>query len=142
MKLRRIAILGEIGSGNLGDDYGYTLLRDHLLRVFDEFDIPVDIRPLTPGMFWQLDGYDWDAVATGCGTLLDLANGPYVQALTKAAERFPVLSLGSGISDPRHMVPTKEGQHIRQDISVTYNTSEDRAADVFRAFRGADISAI
>src|SRR5438128_10753091 len=37
---------------------------------------------------------------------------------------------------------TKEGQHIRQDISVTYNTSQDKAADVFRSFRGADISDI
>jgi regulator of protease activity HflC (stomatin/prohibitin superfamily) len=36
-------------------------------------------------------------------------------------------------------LPTKEGQHIRQDISVTYNTSQEKAADVFRAFRGADI---
>ncbi len=39
-------------------------------------------------------------------------------------------------------LPTKEGQHIRQDISVTYNTSQERAADVFRAFRGAEISDI
>lgn len=36
----------------------------------------------------------------------------------------------------------KEGQHITQDISVTYNTSEDQAAQVFKAFRGADISDI
>lgn len=39
-------------------------------------------------------------------------------------------------------LPTREGQHIRQDISVTYNTSEDKAADVFRSFRGADIEDI
>src|SRR5262249_46072673 len=39
-------------------------------------------------------------------------------------------------------LPTKEGQHIRQDISVTYNTSQEKAADVFRAFRGAEISDI
>src|SRR5579885_1102894 len=39
-------------------------------------------------------------------------------------------------------LPTREGQHIRQDISVTYNTSEDRAAAVFRSFRGADITDI
>jgi len=31
-------------------------------------------------------------------------------------------------------LPTKEGQHIRQDISVTYNTSQEKAADVFRSF--------
>src|SRR3989475_1362126 len=39
-------------------------------------------------------------------------------------------------------LPTKEGQHIRQDISVTYNTSQEKAADVFRAFRGAEIGDI
>jgi regulator of protease activity HflC (stomatin/prohibitin superfamily) len=39
-------------------------------------------------------------------------------------------------------LPTREGQHIRQDISVTYNTSQDKAADVFRSFRGADIADI
>ena len=39
-------------------------------------------------------------------------------------------------------LPTKEGQHIRQDISDTYNTSQEKAADVFRAFRGADIADI
>jgi regulator of protease activity HflC (stomatin/prohibitin superfamily) len=39
-------------------------------------------------------------------------------------------------------LPTKEGQHIRQDISVTYNTSQERSADVFRSFRGADIGDI
>ena len=39
-------------------------------------------------------------------------------------------------------LPTKEGQHIRQDISVTYNTSQERSADVFRSFRGADIADI
>ena len=39
-------------------------------------------------------------------------------------------------------LPTKEGQHIRQDISVTYNTSQERSGDVFRSFRGADIGDI
>ena len=39
-------------------------------------------------------------------------------------------------------LPTKEGQHIRQDISVTYNTSHERAGDVFRSFRGADMADI
>ena len=39
-------------------------------------------------------------------------------------------------------LPTREGQHITQDISVTYNTSEDKAAQVFKSFRGVDISEI
>jgi regulator of protease activity HflC (stomatin/prohibitin superfamily) len=49
---------------------------------------------------------------------------------------------GSDRGDDSIDLPTKEGQHIRQDISVTYNTSHERAADVFRSFRGADISDI
>jgi regulator of protease activity HflC (stomatin/prohibitin superfamily) len=49
---------------------------------------------------------------------------------------------GSSVDDDSIDLPTKEGQHIRQDISVTYNTSQERAADVFRSFRGADIGEI
>src|SRR5437773_5746862 len=49
---------------------------------------------------------------------------------------------GSTQGDDSIDLPTREGQHIRQDISVTYNTSQERAADVFRAFRGADIADI
>src|ERR1700687_4982532 len=49
---------------------------------------------------------------------------------------------GSATGDDSIDLPTREGQHIRQDVSVTYNTSELRAAEVFKAFRGADISEI
>lgn len=49
---------------------------------------------------------------------------------------------GSAQGDDSIDLPTREGQHIRQDISVTYNTSEDKAANVFRSFRGADIEDI
>ena len=46
---------------------------------------------------------------------------------------------GSSNGDDSLDLPTREGQHIRQDLSVTYNTSETKAANVFRAFKGADI---
>jgi prohibitin 1 len=49
---------------------------------------------------------------------------------------------GSREGDDSLDLPTKEGQHIRQDLSVTYNTSEAKAADVFKSFKGADIEAI
>lgn len=49
---------------------------------------------------------------------------------------------GSGDGDDSIDLPTKEGQHIKQDLSVTYNTSDMRAADVFKAFRGQDIEDI
>jgi len=49
---------------------------------------------------------------------------------------------GSNTGDDSIDLPTREGQHIRQDISVTYNTSEEKAAQVFKEFRGADIEDI
>src|SRR3984957_818631 len=49
---------------------------------------------------------------------------------------------GSSSGDDSIDLPTREGQHITQDISVTFNTSEDLAAQVFKAFRGADMSDI
>jgi regulator of protease activity HflC (stomatin/prohibitin superfamily) len=49
---------------------------------------------------------------------------------------------GSARGDDSIDLPTREGQHIRQDISVTYNTSQEKAADVFRSFRGAEIADI
>ena len=49
---------------------------------------------------------------------------------------------GSAHDDDSIDLPTREGQHITQDISVTYNTSEDKAAQVFKSFRGSDISEI
>jgi len=49
---------------------------------------------------------------------------------------------GANSGDDSIDLPTREGQHIRQDISVTYNTSEEKAAQVFKEFRGADIEDI
>jgi regulator of protease activity HflC (stomatin/prohibitin superfamily) len=49
---------------------------------------------------------------------------------------------GSSTGDDSVDLPTREGQHIRQDISVTYNTDEDQAVQVFKSFRGAEIAEI
>lgn len=49
---------------------------------------------------------------------------------------------GSANEDDSIDLPTREGQHITQDISVTFNTSESEAAQVFKAFKGADIEDI
>jgi regulator of protease activity HflC (stomatin/prohibitin superfamily) len=51
-------------------------------------------------------------------------------------------SEGSQTGDDSIDLPSREGQHITQDISVTYNTSEEQAAQVFKAFRGAEIEDI
>jgi len=49
---------------------------------------------------------------------------------------------GSSKNDDSLELPSKEGQHISQDISVTYNTSPEKAALVFKSFRGDDIEDI
>jgi regulator of protease activity HflC (stomatin/prohibitin superfamily) len=49
---------------------------------------------------------------------------------------------GTSKDDDSIDLPTREGQHITQDISVTFNTSESQAAQVFKAFKGADIEDI
>lgn len=49
---------------------------------------------------------------------------------------------GSSGNDDSVDLPTREGQHIRQDISVTYNTDDDQAVQVFKSFRGAEITEI
>jgi regulator of protease activity HflC (stomatin/prohibitin superfamily) len=49
---------------------------------------------------------------------------------------------GSSKKDDSLELPSKEGQHISQDISVTYNTSPEKAALVFKSFRGDDIEDI
>lgn len=49
---------------------------------------------------------------------------------------------GSSKRDDSIDLPSKEGQHIRQDISITYNTTPERAADVYKSFNGADIEDI
>jgi len=49
---------------------------------------------------------------------------------------------GTAQDDDSIDLPSKEGQHIRQDISITYNTTPDRASDVFKSFNGNDIEDI
>lgn len=49
---------------------------------------------------------------------------------------------GSDKNDDSLDLPSREGQHIKQDISITYNTTHDKAAEVFKSFRGADIDII
>jgi len=67
-----------------------------------------------------------------------------VQSYPVALRTYTMVQKESeGISGDDSMdLPTKEGQHIKQDLSVTYNTSPDKASDVFKAFKGADIKEI
>ena len=72
---KKIAILGEIGSGNLGDDLGYVLIKREIEKHFDF----VQVDWITPSRFSTLDYMGYDCVVTGCGTLLDRAGGHYFQ---------------------------------------------------------------
>lgn len=49
---------------------------------------------------------------------------------------------GSANTDDSIDLPSKEGQHIKLDISITYNTTPERAAEVYKSFSGADIEDI
>lgn len=49
---------------------------------------------------------------------------------------------GSDGGDDSIDLPSREGQHIRQDVSITYNTSPDKAGEVFKSFNGQDINEI
>jgi hypothetical protein len=104
--MKRIAVLGEMGTGNLGDDYSYILLRDELIAAFRELDEEVNIYPLSGEA--GLDMATWHAVVTGCGTLLDEVRGNYVHRLLLAD--CPIAILGTGTADPRYANPTREGK--------------------------------
>src|SRR5437016_5901527 len=106
----RIGVLGEIGSRNLGDDLGYLLLRDELLRCFRRLDVAVHIDYWTPARFSDLDHTSHQVIVTGCGTLLDARGGEYVRRLAQMQDRGALVSLlGTGMSDPWHLTPTEEG---------------------------------
>lgn len=49
---------------------------------------------------------------------------------------------GSSKGDDSIDLPSAEGQHIKQDISVTYNTDVTKAVDVYKNFKGAEIEEI
>jgi regulator of protease activity HflC (stomatin/prohibitin superfamily) len=83
--------------------------------------------------------------ATGQGVVWRIPWVTQVQSYPIALRTYSMVARaqeGSAQGDDSIDLPTREGQHIRQDISVTYNTSQDKAADVFRSFRGADIEDI
>ncbi len=116
MSFLRVAILGEIGSKNLGDDLGYLLMRDALIRELRRTGFECDVRCVQPVHFSSLDHGDHDLVVTGCGTLLDASGGAYVERLiTTQNQGIATAILGSGLSDPDHIQTTPEGEHMLED---------------------------
>lgn len=113
----RIAILGEIGSGNLGDDLGFIVIRDELIRSFREHGFESQIDYCPPSRFSNLDHSGYEIVLTGCGTLLDECGGAYVHTLHNMQERRKITAvIGSGMSDPMHLIPNEEGKKLLERV--------------------------
>lgn len=89
-------------------------------------------------MFNRLTG---NMRSTGQGAAWKLPFVTIVQAYPVSLRTY-TMAMKDKDGDDSMDLPTREGQHIKQDLSVTYNTSPDKAADVFRAFKGADIEDI
>lgn len=71
--------------------------------------------------------------------------------ITQWVRKYPValrtysdIGVGEGSDKESPMIdlPTAEGQHIQQEISIVYNVDPDKAAYVFDKFQGADIEDI
>lgn len=131
----KLAILGEIGSGNLGDDFGYCLIRDILYKIFYKYDVICNIDYYAPVQFSQLRNSRYDAVVTSCGTLLDNAGGNYVNELLRCQRAGSKIGvLGTGLSDPDHIFTTDDGVEQLKELmgkcSYSWIRGED-GPDVF-----------
>ena len=111
-----------------------------LAAVYSSFAV---IKPGNVGVVFNR--FSGSLRAAGQGVVWRIPWVTQVQSYPVALRTYTMVrrnAEGSERGDDSIDLPTKEGQHIRQDISVTYNTSQEKAADVFRSFRGADISDI
>jgi len=111
-----------------------------LAAVYSSFTV---IQPGNVGVVFNR--WSGSLRATGQGVVWRIPWITQVQSYPIALRTYSMVARvgeGSAQGDDSIDLPTREGQHIRQDISVTYNTSHERAADVFRSFRGADIADI
>ena len=114
-----------------------------LLLVMAVFDSYTVIPPGYVGVLFNRWSGELKVVPQGMAWMFPFATT--VQKYPVALRTYTMvqrMSEGSSTSDDSIDLPTKEGQHIKQDISVTYNTSDKRAADVFRSFNGADVADI
>lgn len=68
----------------------------------------------------------------------------WIQEYPVALRTYNAIGIGEGNDKTSNAInlPTQEGQHIEQDISVVYNVSPDKASFVFDKFKGADIEDI
>jgi regulator of protease activity HflC (stomatin/prohibitin superfamily) len=68
----------------------------------------------------------------------------WIQEYPVSLRTFNKLGIGEGTDKSSNALdlPTLEGQHIQQDISIVYNVDAAKAAFVFDKFQGAEIEAI
>ena len=111
-----------------------------LVVVFSSFSV---INPGNTGVIFNVWTGDLRTVPQGLAWRFPFVT--QVQSYPTALRTYTMVRRsgeGSSSGDDSIDLPTREGQHITQDISVTFNTSERLAAQVFKAFRGADITDI
>lgn len=67
-----------------------------------------------------------------------------IQEYPVSLRTYNAIGIGEGADKESNSLdlPTAEGQHISQDISIVYNVMPDKASFVFDKFRGADIEDI
>src|SRR6185295_12925900 len=114
-----------------------------LLLVMAVFDSYTVIPPGFVGVFFNRWTGEMSVHPQGMAFIFPFATT--VQKYPVALRTYTMVQRGgegSSREDDSIDLPTQEGQHIKQDISVTYNTSDKKAADVFRSFNGADVSDI
>lgn len=132
MEQNKVSVETVVGSGILA-----VLL---LVVFFGSYEV---IQPGTAGVvFNSLTG---SLRTVGQGLTLKLPFVTTIRSYPVSLRTYSMVkrsSEGSSKEDDSIDLPTLEGQHIRQDISVTYNTSEEHASDVFKAFKGSDIGDI
>lgn len=115
-----------------------------LLLVFMVFNTACSvIRPGEAGVvFNRTTG---SLSSTGQGAVFYVPFLYTVEAYPTALRTYSMVARngeGSAKDDDSIDLPSLESQHIRMDISVTYNTSPEKAAEVYKSFNGEDISDI
>ena len=128
----RAAFLSRLGTGILA----FVLL----IAVFSSYSV---IDPGNTGVIFNI--WTGSLRTVPQGITLRVPWITRVQSYPTALRTYTMVrrsTEGSSADDDSIDLPTREGQHIRQDLSVTYNTTEEKAAQVFKAFRGADMSEI
>lgn len=117
-----------------------TIVTISLIFIFGSWTV---IAPGYAGvLFNQITG---GLTTSGQGLALKVPFVITVQSYPIALRTYTMVKRnneGSSNNDDSVDLPTLEGQHIRQDLSVTYNTSKEKAADVFKAFKGSNIDEI